>query len=201
LVVVVVVVVVLAIATAVLLGRVLLVRGVLRLIRALEPGALDGPDVSPDLRRKPLGVVWIIRRLTQRNGSQGPLGLRGQLLLWVLRITEVLGWRSRLTLALVVLAHGGRARRRRKQAVENSKRYEKRGGKGTIYRRRRQPLTSNHGHWIVVRHSIHTSTRLKTRQAANAVSRNATPIGTPVNSMDDMITPAVASHYYSKAAG
>ncbi len=38
-------------------ARVLLVRGVLRLIRALEPGALDGPDVSLDLRRKPLGVV------------------------------------------------------------------------------------------------------------------------------------------------
>ena len=41
---------------------------------------------------------------------------------------------------------------------------------------------------------------MKTRQAADAVSRNATPIGTPVNSMDDMITPAVASHYYSEAA-
>jgi hypothetical protein len=37
--------------------RVLLIRGVLRLIRALEPGALDGPDVRPDLRREPLGVV------------------------------------------------------------------------------------------------------------------------------------------------
>jgi hypothetical protein len=35
--------------------RVLLVRGKPRLIRALEPGALDGPDVRPDLRRKPLG--------------------------------------------------------------------------------------------------------------------------------------------------
>jgi hypothetical protein len=53
---VVVVVVVVAIA-ATALGRVLLVRGVLRLIRALEPGALDGPDVSLDFRRKPLGVV------------------------------------------------------------------------------------------------------------------------------------------------
>jgi hypothetical protein len=37
--------------------RVLLVRGEPRLIRALEPGALDGPDVRPDLRRKPLRVV------------------------------------------------------------------------------------------------------------------------------------------------
>jgi hypothetical protein len=54
---VVVVVVVFAIAAPVLLGRVLLVRGVLRLIRALEPGALDSPDISPDLRGKPLGVV------------------------------------------------------------------------------------------------------------------------------------------------
>jgi hypothetical protein len=60
------------IAATVLLGRVLLVRGVLRLIRALEPRALDGPDVSPDLRRKPLGVVRIVRRLTQRNGSRDP---------------------------------------------------------------------------------------------------------------------------------
>jgi hypothetical protein len=49
-----------AIAAAALLRRVqgvLLVRGVLRLIRALEPGALDGPDVGPDLRGNPLGVV------------------------------------------------------------------------------------------------------------------------------------------------
>jgi hypothetical protein len=76
-----VVVVVVAIA-ATALGRVLLVRGVLRLIRALEPGALDGPDVSLDFRRKPLGVVWIVRRLTQRDGSRRPLGLRGELLLW-----------------------------------------------------------------------------------------------------------------------
>ena len=42
------------IAAAVLLGR---VRGVLRLIRAFEPGALDGPDVGPDLRGNPLGVI------------------------------------------------------------------------------------------------------------------------------------------------
>jgi hypothetical protein len=49
-----------AIAAAALLRRVrgvLLVRGVLRLIRALEPGALDGPDVGLDLRDNPLGVV------------------------------------------------------------------------------------------------------------------------------------------------
>jgi hypothetical protein len=49
-----------AIAAAVLLGRVrgvLLIRGLLRLIRALEPGALDGPDVGPDLRNNPLRVV------------------------------------------------------------------------------------------------------------------------------------------------
>jgi hypothetical protein len=55
-----VVAVITTIAAAVLLGRVrgvLLVRGVLRLIRALEPGALDGPDVGPDLRGNPLGVV------------------------------------------------------------------------------------------------------------------------------------------------
>jgi hypothetical protein len=49
-----VVVVVVVFAATVLLGRVLLVRGVLRLIRALEPGALDGPDISPDLRGRPL---------------------------------------------------------------------------------------------------------------------------------------------------
>ena len=51
------VVVVVVVTFVVLLGRVLLVRGVLRLIRALEPGALDGPDISLDLRGKPLGVV------------------------------------------------------------------------------------------------------------------------------------------------
>jgi hypothetical protein len=48
------------VAAAVLLGQVrgvLLIRGVLRLIRTLEPGALDGPDVGPDLRGNPLGVV------------------------------------------------------------------------------------------------------------------------------------------------
>jgi hypothetical protein len=39
------------------------------------------------------------------------------------------------------------------------------------------------------------------RQAADAVSRNATPIGTPVNCAGDMITPAVTSHYYSEATG
>jgi hypothetical protein len=42
------------IAVVVLLGR---VRGVLRLIQALEPGALDGPDVGLDLCGNPLGVV------------------------------------------------------------------------------------------------------------------------------------------------
>jgi hypothetical protein len=48
-----------AVATALLgcVRGVLLVRGVLRLIRACESGALDGPDVSPDLRGNPLGVV------------------------------------------------------------------------------------------------------------------------------------------------
>jgi hypothetical protein len=51
------------------------------------------------------------------------------------------------------------------------------------------------------KHSISTSTRLKTRQAADAVSRNTTPIGTPVNSAKDMITLAVPSHYYSETAG
>jgi hypothetical protein len=65
----------------------------------------------------------------------------------------------------------------------------------------RQPLTSNHGHRTVAKHSISTSTRLKTRQAADAVSRNTTPIGTPVSDADDMITPTVTSHYYSEAAG
>jgi hypothetical protein len=49
--------VVVAVTAAALLGRVggvLLVRGVLWLIRALEPGALDGPDVSSYLRDDPL---------------------------------------------------------------------------------------------------------------------------------------------------
>jgi hypothetical protein len=55
-----VVIAVTAIAAAALLGRVrgvLLVRGELRLIRGLEPGALDDPDVGPYLRGDPLGVV------------------------------------------------------------------------------------------------------------------------------------------------
>jgi hypothetical protein len=76
-----VVVVVVVVTIAVLLGRVLLVRGVLRLIRALEPGALDGPDVSPDLRGNPLRVVRIVGRCWGRDGSQRPLRLRGELLL------------------------------------------------------------------------------------------------------------------------
>jgi hypothetical protein len=48
------------VAASVLLGRVrgvLLIRGVLRLIRAFEPRALDGPNVGLDLRDNPLGVV------------------------------------------------------------------------------------------------------------------------------------------------
>ena len=32
---------------------------------------------------------------------------------------------------------------------------------------------------------------------ADAVSRNTAPIGTQVNCLDDMITPAVMSSYYS----
>jgi hypothetical protein len=52
--------------------RVLLVRGELRLIRALEPGALDGPDVRPDFRGNPLGVVWIIRRRRGETGAGDP---------------------------------------------------------------------------------------------------------------------------------
>jgi hypothetical protein len=41
--------------------------------------------------------------------------------------------------------------------------------------------------------------RLETSQAVGAVSRNTTPIGTQVNYLDDMITPAVTSSYYSGA--
>jgi hypothetical protein len=55
-----VVVAVTVVAADALLRRVegiLLVRGVLRLIRALEPGTLDGPDVGSYLRGDPLGVV------------------------------------------------------------------------------------------------------------------------------------------------
>jgi hypothetical protein len=197
-----VVIVVVVVVLTVLLGRVLLIRGVLRLIRALEPRALDDPDVSPDLRSEPMRVVWVVRRLTQGDGSRRPLRLRGELLLWVLRVTKILRWRSRLTLALVVLAHGGSERERRKASNrEQQEMWKSRRDNDIIYRRRRQPLTSNHGHWTVAKHSISTSTRLKTRQATDAVSRNTTPIGTPVNSADDMITPAVTSHYYSEAAG
>jgi hypothetical protein len=65
-------VVVVVVTFAVLLERVLLVRGVLRLIRALEPGALDGPDVSPDLRDNPLRVVRVIRRRWGETGAGDP---------------------------------------------------------------------------------------------------------------------------------
>jgi hypothetical protein len=36
-------------------------------------------------------------------------------------------------------------------------------------------------------------------QAADTVSRNTTPIGTPVNCAGDMITPTITSSYYSEA--
>jgi hypothetical protein len=48
------------VTTSLLLGRVrgvLLVRGDLRLIRALESGALDGLDVRPHFGDDPLGIV------------------------------------------------------------------------------------------------------------------------------------------------
>jgi hypothetical protein len=99
---VVVIVVVFAIAATVLLGRVLLVRGVLRLIRAFEPKALDGPDVSPDLRDNPLGVVRIVRRRRGRDGSRRPLGLGGELLLRLFRVAKILRGRSRLALRLLL---------------------------------------------------------------------------------------------------
>jgi hypothetical protein len=54
-----------AVAAAPFLGRVekvLLVRGDLRLIRALEPDTLDGPDVRPHLGGCPLGAIRVIRR-------------------------------------------------------------------------------------------------------------------------------------------
>jgi hypothetical protein len=47
------------------------------------------------------------------------------------------------------------------------------------------------------KYSISNSNRLETSQAAGAVSRNTAPIGTQVNCMDDMITPAVTSSTYS----
>jgi hypothetical protein len=56
---------VVAVTVAPLLGRVrgvLLVQGDLRLIRALEPGALDGPDICPHLGGDPLGIVRVIGR-------------------------------------------------------------------------------------------------------------------------------------------
>jgi hypothetical protein len=43
--------------------------------------------------------------------------------------------------------------------------------------------------------SICNSNRLETRQAAGVVPRNTTPIGTQVNCLDDMITPAITSSY------
>jgi hypothetical protein len=49
------------------------------------------------------------------------------------------------------------------------------------------------------KNSICTSNCLKTRQAADAASRNTTPIGTLVNCAGDMITPAVTSNYYLDA--
>jgi hypothetical protein len=43
-------------------GKVILVRGDIRLIQALEPGTLDRPDVRPHLGGYPLGVVRVIGR-------------------------------------------------------------------------------------------------------------------------------------------
>jgi hypothetical protein len=92
--------------------------------------------------------------------------------------------------------------REEKEAVKNSEEmWKNQRGNDVIYRRERQPLTSNRGHWTVAKHSIGTSARLETRQAADAVSCNTTPIGTPVNNAKDMITLAVPSHYYLEAAG
>jgi hypothetical protein len=115
---VVVVVVILALAAV----RVLLLRGELRLIRALEPGALDGPDVRLDFRGNPLGVVWIIRRCRGRDGSRRPLGLGGELLLRVFRVAEVLQRRGRLALAFVTLAHGGSRQERREECSKEQRR-------------------------------------------------------------------------------
>jgi hypothetical protein len=56
---------VVTVTTAPLLGRVggvLLVRGDLRLIRALKPRALDGLDVHPHLGNDPLGIVRVMGR-------------------------------------------------------------------------------------------------------------------------------------------
>jgi hypothetical protein len=99
-------------------GRVLLVRRDLRLIRALEPGTLDEPDVRPHLGGYPLEVVRVIgRRREGGSVDRRPLGPGGNLLLWVLRVTEVLHWRTWFALPLVagatwrtstlfILAHG-----------------------------------------------------------------------------------------------
>jgi hypothetical protein len=71
---------VVAVTTAPLLGRVggvLLIRGDLRLIRALEPGALDDPDLRPHLGSDPLGIVRVIGRYRGRGVDRRPLGLGG----------------------------------------------------------------------------------------------------------------------------
>jgi hypothetical protein len=120
---------VVAVTASLLLGRVrgvLLVRGDLRLIRALEPGALDDPDVCPHLGGDPLGIVRVIGRCRGRGVDRRPLGLGGKLLLRVLRIAEVLRGRARLALLLVAgmvrrtsaflaLAHGGVEEKRKEE--------------------------------------------------------------------------------------
>jgi hypothetical protein len=92
--------------------------------------------------------------------------------------------------------------REERQATENNERCEKARETMALFiegEDNRSPLTAVTEQ--SQKYSISTPTRLKTRQAADAVSRNTTPIGTPVNSTKDMITPAVTSHYYSEAAG
>jgi hypothetical protein len=49
------------------------------------------------------------------------------------------------------------------------------------------------------KYSICNSNCLETSQAADAVSRNTTPIGTKVNCLDDMITPRGHVKFYSGA--
>jgi hypothetical protein len=67
----------------------------------------------------------IARRLGRRRGRDGsrrPLGLGGELLLRVFRVTEILRWRSRLALALVAFAHGGSKRERREGSSKEQRR-------------------------------------------------------------------------------
>jgi hypothetical protein len=90
--------------------------------------------------------------------------------------------------AFLALAHGGVEEKRKEESKQQA---AERCVKATAHLLPRS-LDSR-------KYSISNSNRLETSQTADAVSRNTTTIGTQVNCLDDMITPAITLSYYSGA--